>query len=236
MSWSGVDRETPDECRGSSCTRARGQFPGGERPPALCAYPQPPASLDILFIGWNPPIPLGGFWSLKAHDKLRIDLHWVLRDLRRITAIHPDAAFLREFSECGDYFLHAVKCWSGSTYPGFGRDKANRMRRLQLGEPLLHACAEEHLFPELDRLTPTAVCALGELAFLPFQRRGSLDQRARPTEGRQFMRGQQGLPWDVLYSCLCVGQRLRQGSGQRPARAFVRDHLTAFRATAPVAQ
>ena len=220
-----------EECDRYSCTPARGRhFPGGERPPALCAYPPPAAEIDTLFIGWNPPVPFGGFWSLKSEDKLRADLHWVLRDLRRVAASHADATFLTEFSERGYYFVHAVKCWTESKYPGFGRDQRNRERRRDLGEPLLHACAEEHLFSELDGLAPKAICALGELAYLPLQRRFSLDQTAKPTDGRWFVRGQQGLPWDLLYSCLCVGQSIPIGrTGRRPAKEVVRDHLTTFR-------
>lgn len=71
----------------------------GVRPPLLYEYPAPPSSVRLLFLGWNPPKPYGGFWSLDQRDNLRRDLHWILRSARRVTAEAPDGTFLTEFAE-----------------------------------------------------------------------------------------------------------------------------------------
>ena len=93
----------------------------GTRPPDLYAYPQPRDKVALLFIGWNPPKPFGGFWSLEFEDNLRSELHGVLFEMKRIKARMPDAIFLDEFLGEGFYFVHAVKCWCCAKYPGFGR-------------------------------------------------------------------------------------------------------------------
>ena len=94
----------------------------GVRPPDLYKYPQPKLPISLLFLGWNPPKPCGGFWSLEFDDSLRTDLHRILKTLRKIETPSPDYNFLNEFLENGYYFIHTVKCWTDAKFPGFGHD------------------------------------------------------------------------------------------------------------------
>jgi hypothetical protein len=164
-------------------------FPGIVRPPDLYAYPPAARTIELLFVGLNPPRPFGGFWSEERPDNLREELHGILRDLERVSAPKPDGGFLKEFLEAGYYFVHAVKCWSTSKYPGFGRG-AKRSARAEIGQPLLEVCARVHLQGELLALKPSKVCALGELAYCGLRALDEgLDRSARPSEGRIFVRG-----------------------------------------------
>src|SRR5438128_5270801 len=70
--------------------------------------------------GWNPPKAYGGFWAFKTEDNLRSDLHQILLQLKIIESQRADASFLDEFLSKGLFFIHAVKCWTLSKYPGFG--------------------------------------------------------------------------------------------------------------------
>lgn len=75
----------------------------GVRPPLLYEYPTPPSSVRLLFLGWNPPKPYGGFWSLDQPDNLRRDLHWILHSMGRVKARAPDSEFLTQFIQTGHY-------------------------------------------------------------------------------------------------------------------------------------
>ena len=209
------------ECQPEGSTK----FPAGKRPPELYGYPTITRPIRVLFMGWNPPRPFQGFWRLEEPDDLRNELHLALRAAEWVVANEPDGAFLNEFLERGYYFVHAVKCWTESRYPGFGRDSANRQGRREIGEPLLKACVSTHIPSELQRLSPGKVCALGELPYLGLRHLyPQLDRNARPTQGRMFGAAEAGLAWDLLYTCLPVRNRI----GRRWAREYVAEHLAAW--------
>ncbi len=209
------------ECQPEGSTK----FPAGKRPPELYGYPTVTRPIRVLFMGWNPPRPFQGFWRLEEPDDLRNELHLALRAAEWVVANEPDGAFLNEFLERGYYFVHAVKCWTESRYPGFGRDSANRQGRREIGEPLLKACVSTHIPSELQRLSPGKVCALGELPYLGLRHLyPQLDRNARPTQGRMFGAAEAGLAWDLLYTCLPVRNRI----GRRWAREYVAEHLAAW--------
>lgn len=204
-------------------------------PPKLYKYPTPHLPIKLLFLGWNPPKPYGGFWSLEFEDSLRSDLHRILKTLKKIEAPSPNQIFLDEFSNKGFYFIHTVKCWTEAKFPGFGRDaqsKEGRARREQVGLPLLSSCVQTHLSDELKTLNPQKVCALGELSFLglcdiyPKLRKTS----ATPTQGVVYQKGSCGLPWPLLYSCFPKEESvLVKGTKQRKKTwEIVRDHLGTF--------
>lgn len=65
------------------------QYHGGTRPPDLYAYPRPSGPTRLVFIGWNPPRPFGGFWSLEGEDNLRSALHEILSRIKEIEAKKP---------------------------------------------------------------------------------------------------------------------------------------------------
>lgn len=175
-------------------------FPGGHRPPEIFAYPTPCHPVRLLFVGWNPPRPFGGFWAAEKPDTLRADIHWILRSLKVVEASVPGAEFLDEFRSKGFFFVHAVKCWTLPKYPGFGRS-AKREDRDRLGRPLLRACASMHLAKEFEELAPQRACALGQVAFLALAEVWkTMPITARPTEGRRFLRHDYGLPCDLLYT------------------------------------
>lgn len=195
-------------------------FPGVVRPPELYDYPPAPFPVEVLFIGWNPPKPFGGFWSLDGPDQVREELHAILRQLGRVRAARADAEFLKEFLDAGFYFVHAVKCWSASKYPGFGRGAKGR-ERVEIGEPLLRACVTTHLGQELFKLKPAKVCALGKLAYSALRVLDeALDPSARPTEGRCFEVDRR----KVLYTCFPS----RNPILGRRACDFTRAHLEKF--------
>lgn len=208
-------------------------YPEGIRPPELHAYPNPSRSIRLLFIGWNPPRPFGGFWSVATKDNLRSDIHQILTKLDLIQAQQPDEIFLDEFLLKGYFFLHAVKCWSQTKYPGFGR-KASAQERKSLGIPLLHACAETHLTTELEQYSPEKVCALGELPFLALCHvlKGSTlaPTLASPTDGRVFDMGTYRLRWPLLYTVFPQSQSLRvRGKDERVrASELALRHLRVF--------
>lgn len=201
------------------------KFPAGTRPPELYAYPEPLRPVELLFIGWNPPRPFGGFWS-DLEDKLRKELHGILKSLGWISAAQPDDAFLHEFHEIRHFFfIHSVKCWTKAKYPGFGRGAKFKDRR-EIGEPLLRACTQTHLADELNQLAPKLVCALGELAYEALRCvYPELDPDPRPTEGRCFP-PEDGRPWSLLYTCFPSPAPDRATS--KPLRVHTRDHLKRF--------
>jgi hypothetical protein len=98
-------------------------YPGGRRPPELYAYPKPSRSIRLLFMGWNPPKPFGGFWSLETEDNLRSNIHEIFTKLLLIQTQQPDGTFLNEFLSKGYFFVHAVKCWSQAKYPGLWQER-----------------------------------------------------------------------------------------------------------------
>ena len=208
-------------------------YPGGVRPPELYVYPTPPRPIQLLFIGWNPPRPFGGFWSSETEDNLRSDIHEILTKLDLIQAQQPDGIFLDEFLSKGYFFLHAVKCWAQAKYPGFGR-KANGHERKQLGIPLLHACADTHLKTELEEYSPEKVCTLGELPYLALchiLKDSALSPTlASPTDGRVFGAGAFRLRWPLLYTCFPQPRSLLvRGKDERVrANDLVRRHLKGF--------
>ena len=174
----------------------------GTRPPDLYAYPKVDRKIGLLFIGWNPPKPFGGFWSLEFDDGLRSDLHGILVELKKINASRPDAIFLDEFLKKGFYFVHAVKCWCCAKYPGFGRG-AERVDRKRIGLPLLRACVDAHLRDELSSLSPEKVCLLGELPYVALSciSDNLKETDVTPTEGKVLEPDETGFNWPILYSC-----------------------------------
>ena len=180
-------------------------FPGVVRPPNLEAYPAARRRVQVLFVGWNPPRPFAGFWSIADPDNLRTELHRILRDIGRVRAPQPDGQFLDDFLDAGYYFVHAVKCWCAAKYPGFGRG-AKRRERHEIGEPLLRVCAAAHLRDELQSLNPANVCALGELAYCGLRVLDEdLDRSLRPSEGAVCNLGAR----PVLYTCFPSGNPVR---------------------------
>lgn len=208
-------------------------YPAGVRPPDLYAYPRPPRAVHLVFIGWNPPKSFGGFWSLDTEDNLRSDIHEILIQLKQIEAQLPDGIFLEEFLSKGFFFIHAVKCWTHTKYPGFGRN-ARRLDRKRIGVPLLQACAGTHLGAELHELSPGKVCALGEVPYLAlchvFRESRLPSDAASPTEGRIFEPEPSKLNWPLLYTCFPQSQRVRvRGKDEKvPAKELVRKHLERF--------
>ena len=123
---------------------------GAECPPTIRPYPPPPRPLKLLFIGWNPPSPSGGFWA-RDDDHLLANLSWICRELgwtRSTDAVE----FRQQFRHRGLYFIHAVKCVTLARFPS----GAARTR-------ILEACARAHLCDELAYLRPGRICLLGDL-------------------------------------------------------------------------
>lgn len=195
----------------------------GKRPPDLYAYPKAERKVQLLFVGWNPPKPFGGFWSLKFDDNMRSELHRVLVELKKIKASTPDATFLDEFLETGFYFIHAVKCWYCAKYPGFGRG-AEGMDRKRIGLPLLRACVDAHLRDELSSLSPEKVCLLGELPYVALScisdNLKKLD--VTPTKGKVLEPHETGFNWPILYSCF-PGPQKPPGSSLNQRELLRRD-------------
>lgn len=126
--------------------------PYGCRPPKLYKYPEIKSPIKLLFLGWNPPKPFGGFWS-DDKDNLRRELHAILnlKELGLINASSPNKAFLDEFLEKGFYFIHTVKCWTDAKFPGFGRGattREGRDKKKKVGIPLIKSCVGTHLEEE----------------------------------------------------------------------------------------
>lgn len=201
------------------------RFPGGTRPPELHAYPEPVRPVELLFIGWNPPRPFSGFWVSDTRDNLREELYAIFKSLGLITADQPDENFLREFREVRRfYFVHSVKCWTRANYPGFGRNALVKDRRA-IGIPLLRACVETHLRPELNELDPKSVCALGELAYEALRYLyPEFDPSVRPTEGRRFDPENGRRRWSLLYTCFPSPAPV----GGKSLRLYTREHLERF--------
>jgi hypothetical protein len=214
-------------------TVANINYPAGTRPPELFAYPKPSGPIRLVFIGWNPPKPFGGFWSLDSEDHLRTCIHEILTNTKEIIAERPDDVFLNEFLSKGFFFLHAVKCWTSAKFPGFGR-KARIKDRDNLGLPLLRACAGTHLRAELEGLKPEKVCALGQVPYLGLCHAFKIDERFvdlfSPTEGRVFEPSTTGLGWPLLYTCFPQPNvvTIRGKSERIAAKELTRRHLERF--------
>lgn len=209
------------------------QYPAGTRPPDLFAYPRPSGPIRLVFIGWNPPRPFGGFWSLDGEDNLRSALHEILSRIEEIDSKKPDGTFLDEFLTEGFFFLHAVKCWTKAKYPGFGRN-ARKEDRHKMGLPLLRACSGTHLQAELEQLMPAKVCVLGELPYLgvchAFRAKYLFPLISSPTEGRVFEPSATGLSWPLLYTYFPQPQTVTvRGKAERVvAKELTRRHLEMF--------
>lgn len=106
--------------------------------------------MKLLFIGWNPPEPFGGFWA-NDDDNLLLNLHWIMQRLGW-SSVAEAGAFREEFRTKGFYFVHAVKCFSKAKFPTGTR-----------GTNILKACAAQHLCEELGNLEPQAICVLGQV-------------------------------------------------------------------------
>ncbi len=208
--------------------------PYGCRPPNLYKYPEVKSPARLLFLGWNPPKPFGGFWS-DDDDNLRRELHAVLKDLGQINTSSPDKAFLDEFLGEGFYFIHTVKCWTEAKFPGFGREatsKGGREERKAIGVPLINSCVHTHLKKELMDLAPQKVCALGKVPFLGLcELFPELTKtKATPTQGQVFQRDSSAIPWPLIYTCFPKQETVPvSGAGYRKkARDIVLDHLRNF--------
>jgi molybdenum cofactor cytidylyltransferase len=228
--WPGEERLASDPAHQSYPCVVDGTegMPPAVRPPYLFRYPRARASVGMLFVGWNPPRPYGGFWSVRFTDELRDQLQGILGalDPARIRATASAGDFLADFLNAGYYFIHAVKCWPCARFPGFGRGASPQDRR-EIGEPLARACARKHLGGELDQIAPRNVCVLGELPYVALRELvPALDGRARPTEGRRFRGRDIGRPWDVLYTCFPTSVRIR--GTEESAAAHTRRHLSEF--------
>lgn len=212
--------------------------PDGCLPPKLYKYPEVNYPVKLLFLGWNPPKPFGGFWSMKYDDSLRKNLHGILKELGQINAVSPNQSFLDEFLKKGFYFVHTViKCWNEAKFPGFGHGattREGRDKRRKVGIPLMTACVLTHLAQELEAIEPQKVCVLGKVPFLGLcvceRFRDLCQSDATPTQGRDFQRGQYGIPWPLLYTCFPQGQTMQVHGTKcrKPARNLVRDHLRDF--------
>ena len=204
--------------------------PDGCRSPKLYKYPEVNYPVKLLFMGWNPPKPFGGFWS-DNDDNLRRELHGILQKLGQVNASSPDQSFLDEFLEQGFYLIHTVKCWTKAKFPGFGRGATIRERK-EVGIPLIKSCVHAHLNKELTDLAPQKVCALGEVPFLGlcelFRELNQTD--ATPTQGGVIHLRNRRMPWPLLYTCF--PQRspvLIHGTGcRKPAKDIVLGHLRNF--------
>lgn len=133
-----------------NCPRAA-TLPGADSPPRLMPYPDAIRPVRLLFIGWNPPVPYGGFWS-RDDDRLLAAVHRIFRDLEW-TETTTAAAFREEFRVRGFHFVHAVKCFSRARFPTGAP-----------GMTLVRGCAEAHLSADLEYLRPERVCLLGRVA------------------------------------------------------------------------
>ena len=210
--------------------------PEGCRPPKLDKYPAVKPPVKLLFLGWNPPKPFGGFWSVKSEDNLRSELHAILKELGQINASFPDKNFLEEFLGKGFYFIHTVKCWTESKFPGFGRGattREGRDKKEKIGIPLIKSCVGTHLEEELNTLEPQKVCALGEVPFLGlcelFRELSQAD--STPTQGQDFQQEQYGIPWPLLYTCFPpqpIPVLIRGTQCRKPARDIALGHLRDF--------
>jgi dephospho-CoA kinase len=101
--------------------------------------------VELLFLGWNPP-GASHFWN-DPRDKLRRDLTRVLEGLGWL---RDGEDLLGLFRRRRFYFVHAVRCW---TKAEFGWEVPG----------LIENCAHGLLEPELKRLNPRTICALGEV-------------------------------------------------------------------------
>lgn len=198
--------------------------PYGCRPPELYKYPEVNPPVKLLFLGWNPPKPFGGFWSMKYDDSLRKNLHGILKELGQINAVSPNQSFLDEFLQNGFYFIHTVKCWTEAEFPRLGRGSE--------GEALINSCVRTHLEEELNALEPQKVCAFGKLPFLGLCKLfgGLTKTKATPTQGQVFQREQYGIPWPLLYTCFPQQRKIRVPGTEyyEPASEIAFNHLQGF--------
>jgi len=112
-------------------------------PPNL-EYPLPPARVEVLFVGWNPPGEKH-FWNSKE-DNLYQDLSWVFQQLGWLEGDDLWQVFRKK----NIYLVHAVKCWQRAKFlwniPG-----------------LVDRCARNLLNKNIEDLNPKTICALGKL-------------------------------------------------------------------------
>lgn len=208
--------------------------PDGCRLPELYKYPEVQSPVKLLFLGWNPPKPFGGFWS-DDKDNLRRELHAILKGLGQIETSQSDKSFLDEFLKKGFYFVHTVKCWTEAKFPGFGRGattREGRDKKKKIGIPLIKSCVRTHLDKELKDLAPQKVCALGEVPFLGLHELFPelTKAKATPTQGQVFQREKYGIPWPLLYTCFPKQETVPvSGTGHRKkGRDIVLGHLRHF--------
>lgn len=190
--------------------------PYGCRPPNLYKYPAINHPIRLLFLGWNPPKPFGGFWSMKYDDSLRKNLHGILKELGQINAVSPNQSFLDEFLQNGFYFIHTVKCWTEAEFP----------KKKDVRIPLINSCVRTHLEEELNALAPQKVCALGEVPFFGLRELfpGLTETKTTPTQGRVFQQEQYENPWPLLYTCFPQLRFGRRDITLGHLRNFLRSH------------
>ena len=112
--------------------------------PPIIGYPDSPAEIDVLFVGWNPP-GQDHFWT-SPDDKLRADLNWVLEQLPGWTSTSD---FMSDFLRQHFYLTHAVKCW---------------MRAKPHPSPdIIRTCAGAVLQHEIKGRPPRVLCLLGQV-------------------------------------------------------------------------
>ncbi len=208
--------------------------PYGCRPPKLYKYPEINSPVKLLFLGWNPPKPFGGFWS-DDEDNLRRELHAILKELGQINTSSPDQSFLDEFLEKGFYFIHTVKCWTEAKFPGFGRGattREGRDKKKKVGIPLIKSCVGTHLKEELNALEPQKVCALGKVPFIGLcELFRELNRTcATPTQGEVVQSENRGIPWPLLYTCFPQQGKIRVPGTEyyKKARDIALGHLRGF--------
>lgn len=200
----------------SQCERCRQlvEF-GADSTPKLRPYPTPSLPVKLLFIGWNPPKPLGGFWE-NDDDHLLQNLKWIMNRLEWSMESEP-RAFRNWFRTSGFYFIHAVKCYSNTEFP-----------EGTPGTKIMHACVDEHLHQDLMHLGPKAICVLGQIPFRALKRccrnKAELPTQPRYLEGAKghVFLGPDRVP--VLITCFPDGQ---QDPGVQRQRAF--EHLGSWK-------
>ena len=198
----------------SSCQDCRTLVPyGADYPPRVTPYPPPDRPVKLLFIGWNPPSPGGGFWA-KDDDHLLGNLLWIFQQLGWSEATTPQL-FRDKFREKGYYFIHAVKCFSEAKFPTGTAETR-----------ILRVCANTHLSDDLAYIQPKAICALGRIPFRALK----LCHQHLPPQPR-FLKGAEaqirvvGQHVPVLITCFPNG---RQGPGVQ--RNIVLEHLRNWQA------
>ena len=131
-----------DYCRGWENKNL--SLPEGIACPPNLEYPPPPARVELLFVGWNPPGEKH-FWN-STEDNLYRNLTWVFEQLGWLKKTDIRAVF----TEKCFYFTHAVKCWTEAKFDWHMAGLVDR-------------CANNILKAEIENLNPKIICALGKL-------------------------------------------------------------------------